>query len=159
MKQFFLVLLAVLMLNTPAHSVTPNERLNDPQLEERAREISKELRCVVCQNQSIDDSDAQLAKNLRKLVRERLIAGDSNEQVMDFVTQRYGDFVLLKPRFGGQTLLLWLAPIVFVGFGFALAFVFFKRRTEVDLTPPLSANEQEQLKKLIQEAEKADHVQ
>ena len=95
-----------------AHAVTPQEILPDKALEHRAREISAELRCLVCQNQSIDDSDAPLAHDLRVLVRERLKAGDTNEQVFDFVVARYGDFVLLKPPFSMQTLLLWFMPLL-----------------------------------------------
>jgi cytochrome c-type biogenesis protein CcmH len=103
---------AVLMLvaATPVHAVQPDEMLKDPALETRARTLSRELRCMVCQNQSIDDSEAPLARDLRLLVRERLKAGDSDQQVFDFLTARYGDFVLLKPRFGWDTALLWLAP-------------------------------------------------
>lgn len=96
---------------TPALAVKPDEVMTDPAKEKRAREISAGLRCVVCQNQSIDDSDAPLARDLRLLVRERLKAGDSNAQVLDFVVARYGDFVLLKPPFNMQTLFLWLAPL------------------------------------------------
>jgi cytochrome c-type biogenesis protein CcmH len=98
-----------------AHAVTPQEILPDKALEHRAREISAELRCLVCQNQSIDDSDAPLAHDLRVLVRERLKAGDTNEQVFDFVVARYGDFVLLKPPFSMQTLLLWCMPLLALG--------------------------------------------
>src|ERR1041384_1887939 len=94
----------------PALAVQPDEILKDAALEPRARTLSQELRCMVCQNQSIDDSDAPLAKDLRVLVRERLTAGDSDRQVIDFLVTRYGEFVLLKPRFSMHTLLLWLAP-------------------------------------------------
>jgi cytochrome c-type biogenesis protein CcmH len=95
---------------SPSFAVQPDEILANPKLEARARELSRELRCMVCQNQSIDDSDAPLARDLRLLVRERLTAGDSNPQVLDYLTARYGQFVLLKPRFGWDTALLWLAP-------------------------------------------------
>jgi cytochrome c-type biogenesis protein CcmH len=98
------------LLGSPALAVQPDEILKDPVLESRARTLSQELRCMVCQNQSIDDSDAPLAKDLRVLVRERLTAGDSDNQVIDFLVARYGEFVLLKPRFSPHTLLLWLAP-------------------------------------------------
>src|SRR3954470_16615115 len=94
----------------PAFAVHPDEILKDPVLEARARTLSQELRCMVCQNQSIDDSDAPLARDLRVLVRERLTAGDSDGQVIDFLVARYGEFVLLKPRVSAHTLLLWLAP-------------------------------------------------
>ncbi|MEF2073847.1 cytochrome c-type biogenesis protein [Consotaella sp. CSK11QG-6] len=104
--------LGVLAPVTPAFAVQPDEMLADPALEARAREISEGLRCLVCQNQSIDDSNADLAKDLRVLVRQRLTAGDSDEEVRDYLVSRYGEFVLLKPRFEGQTLLLWSMPIV-----------------------------------------------
>jgi len=96
----------------PARAVTPQELLSDPALESRARGISAGLRCLVCQNQSIDDSDAPLAHDLRLLVRERLTAGDTDAEVRDFVVARYGEFVLLKPPFSAQTLLLWLMPLL-----------------------------------------------
>src|SRR6195952_5418902 len=107
--RFLLVMLAFLCV-TPLHAVQVDEILPDTGLESRAREISHELRCMVCQTQSIDDSEAPLARDLRLLVRERLKAGDSDAQVLDFLTARYGQFVLLKPRFGWDTALLWLAP-------------------------------------------------
>jgi cytochrome c-type biogenesis protein CcmH len=98
------------LLAAPVFAVQPDEILPDAKLEARARDLSRELRCMVCQNQSIDDSDAPLARDLRLLVRERLTAGDSDQQVLDFLTDRYGQFVLLKPRFGWDTAILWLAP-------------------------------------------------
>jgi cytochrome c-type biogenesis protein CcmH len=112
------LLLAVLL--APAYAVQPDEVLKDPILEHRAREISAELRCLVCQNQSIDDSDAPLAKDLRLIVRERLEKGDSDTSVLDYVVARYGEFVLLRPVFALHTLLLWLTPVLAVllgGFG------------------------------------------
>ena len=99
----------------PAHAVQPDEIMTDPAKEARARDLSRELRCMVCQNQSIDDSDAPLARDLRLLVRERIAAGDSDRQVMDFLVARYGEFVLLKPRFEPHTLLLWLLPPLALG--------------------------------------------
>ncbi|WP_280142313.1 cytochrome c-type biogenesis protein [Methylobacterium pseudosasicola] len=113
-------LLAALAFAAPAHAVQPDEVLKDPALEHRAREISSELRCLVCQNQSIDDSDAPLAKDLRVIVRERLQKGDSDPAVLRYVVDRYGEFVLLRPVFALHTLLLWLTPILAVllgGFG------------------------------------------
>ena len=104
----FAVMLALI---GPAAAVNPDEVLDDPALEARARTLSLEFRCLVCQNQSIDDSNAELARDLRLLVRERLVAGDSDQDVIDYVVSRYGEFVLLKPRFSMQTLLLWGAPI------------------------------------------------
>src|SRR6188768_1138865 len=106
-----LFVLITALVASGAHAVQPDEVLSNPALESRARELSRELRCMVCQNQSIDDSDAPLARDLRLLVRERLTAGDSDAQVLDFLTARYGQFVLLKPHFGWDTLLLWLAPV------------------------------------------------
>jgi cytochrome c-type biogenesis protein CcmH len=113
---------AVVLLGSPvAFAVQPDEIMADPVKEARARDLSRELRCMVCQNQSIDDSDAPLARDLRLLVRERIAAGDSDNKVMDFLVARYGQFVLLKPRFEPQTLLLWLVtPLVLLGGGLAL---------------------------------------
>src|SRR5712691_6352936 len=99
-----------LAILSPAIALGPDEVLTDPALEARARALSKELRCMVCQNQSIDDSDAPLARDLRVLVRERLQAGDGDHEVVDFLVARYGEFVLLKPRFSSHTALLWLGP-------------------------------------------------
>lgn len=115
----FFVLLALLpiLLAAPAHAVKPDEMLADPALEARARAISEGLRCMVCQNQSIDESDADLARDLRILVRERLKAGDSDRQVVDYIVSRYGEFVLLKPRFEPRTLLLWAAPVLLLLLG------------------------------------------
>ena len=120
----------VLAFTTPALAVQPEEVLKDPALEHRARDISAGLRCLVCQNQSIDDSDAPLAKDLRVLVRERLTAGESDQQVREFIVRRYGEFVLLKPTFGPHTALLWLGPALVLlagatGIGLALR----RRRT------------------------------
>ncbi len=109
--------LVFLCAAAPALAVQPSEILRDPVLEARARELSRELRCMVCQNQSIDDSDAPLARDLRLLVRERITAGDSNDEVLKYLTDRFGDFVLLRPRFTAQTALLWLVPPLFVLIG------------------------------------------
>src|SRR3954468_2061814 len=118
LRQLALVLAFAMAIAAPtAFAVQPDEILSDPTLEARARVLSRELRCMVCQNQSIDDSDAPLARDLRLLVRERLQAGDSNGQVIDFLVARYGEFVLLKPRFSGYTALLWLTPPLLVGIG------------------------------------------
>jgi cytochrome c-type biogenesis protein CcmH len=106
---------------SPIHAVQPDEIMSDPVKESRARDLSRELRCMVCQNQSIDDSEAPLARDLRLLVRERIAAGDSDAQVIDFLVARYGEFVLLKPRLEPHTLLLWLLPpLALAGGGFAL---------------------------------------
>jgi cytochrome c-type biogenesis protein CcmH len=111
-----------------AYAVQPGEMLSDPALETRARTISAELRCLVCQNQSIDDSAAPLARDLRLLVRERLKQGDSDSQVMDYLVQRFGEFILLRPRFEWQTLLLWIAPFSTLALGVVGAFVAMRRR-------------------------------
>jgi cytochrome c-type biogenesis protein CcmH len=127
-----LALGAPLLTAAPACAVQPDEVLSDQALEARARALSKELRCMVCQNQSIDDSDAPLARDLRILVRERLQAGDSNRQVIDFLVARYGEFVLLKPRFSAHTAVLWLGPagVLLVGV-FAVAFAARRYRRRV----------------------------
>ena len=112
---------AVLMASPAAFAVQPDEIMADPAKEARARDLSRELRCMVCQNQSIDDSEAPLARDLRLLVRERIAAGDSDNQVMDFLVARYGEFVLLKPRVNQHTLVLWLLPpLALAGGGLAL---------------------------------------
>ena len=148
-----LLALALLLLAlAPARAVQPDEILADPALEARARAISEGLRCLVCQNQSIDDSDAPLARDLRLLVRERLKAGDSDQEIVDFVVARYGEFVLLKPRLLPHTLLLWFAtPIVFAG-ALALIFLAYRRRKAAGQSlTPLSAGEKRRLKRLLDE--------
>jgi cytochrome c-type biogenesis protein CcmH len=116
-----LVLLTTALAASAAHAVQPDEIMSDPAKESRARDLSRELRCMVCQNQSIDDSEAPLARDLRLLVRERIAAGDSDAQVIDFLVARYGEFVLLKPRLEPHTLLLWLLPpLALAGGGLAL---------------------------------------
>ncbi|MEL6298915.1 MAG: cytochrome c-type biogenesis protein [Pseudomonadota bacterium] len=113
MKVIRAAIAAVLILSAlPAAAIEPSERLPDPALEARARALSSELRCLVCQNQSIDDSDALLAKDLRVKVRERISAGDTDAEVKTFLVQRYGEFVLLRPQFNARTYLLWLAPVL-----------------------------------------------
>lgn len=153
MRALILALLAVLIAS-PSFAVQPEEVLKDPVMEERAREISKEIRCVVCQNQSIDDSDAGIAKNMRVLIRDRLQKGDSNEQVIDYLVSRYGDFVLLKPPFKFKTLVLWLGPLLFLGLGLWGMINYFRRRTveaAAMTTPTLSAEERERLNKLLKD--------
>lgn len=125
-------------------AVEPDERLEDPTLEARAREISKDLRCLVCQNQSIDDSDAPLARDLRLLVRERLVAGDTNDGVIDYVVSRYGDFVLLKPPFRGSTYALWLGPVAILALGGGAMVLFFRRRRTAAPAAPQALDEDEQ---------------
>jgi cytochrome c-type biogenesis protein CcmH len=143
--------LFIFLTLSAAFAVQPDEQLADPALESRAREISAGLRCLVCQNQSIDDSDAPLARDLRILVRERLQAGDSNEAVRDYLVARYGDFILLKPPFEAGTLLLWLTPILALGIGAFVALRRFRRAR-----PPaesLSEEEETELARLMREQE------
>jgi cytochrome c-type biogenesis protein CcmH len=133
MKRIFAALFIVAVMGvSTARAVQPDEVMADPTMEARARDLSRELRCMVCQNQSIDDSEAPLARDLRLLVRERIAAGDSDSQVIDFLVARYGEFVLLKPRFERQTLLLWLVPpMVLVG-GALVLWVQARRRPRGD---------------------------
>lgn len=132
-----------------AHAVQPDEMLADPALEERARLISAGLRCLVCQNQSIDDSDAELARDLRILVRERLKAGDSNEQVIDYVVSRYGEFVLLRPRVNVRNALLWATPAVLLVGGGIFVYLAGRGRRKSQTTE-LSAEEDEALKNILE---------
>jgi cytochrome c-type biogenesis protein CcmH len=148
-----LVAVAVLAAATPGFAVRPDEILPDPKLEARARALSHELRCMVCQNQSIDDSDAPLAHDLRVLVRDRLKAGDTDQQVLDFLAARYGEFVLLRPRFEWQTVPLWLTPIAILLLGAGTLVVALRRRRQrlserIDAPAPLSESEQARLAEL-----------
>jgi cytochrome c-type biogenesis protein CcmH len=141
-----LILFLVLLAALPAIAVQPDEILPDPALEARARVLSRELRCMVCQNQSIDDSDAPLARDLRLLVRERLQAGESDQQILDFLTARYGEFVLLKPPFGLHTALLWLLPAGFLVIGaLGIAMLLRRSRKDVATEAQLSPTEQARL--------------
>ncbi|MBN7777678.1 cytochrome c-type biogenesis protein CcmH [Nitratireductor aquimarinus] len=135
----------------PAAAVQPDEVLEDPALEARARDLSTELRCMVCQNQSIDDSDAELARDLRVLVRDRLQAGDSNEEVLDYVVDRYGEFVLLKPRFSYRNALLWGAPFLLLLIGGAIIYANARRRGASAGQQALSAEEKERLDRILNE--------
>jgi len=127
MTRFLAILTLLLGFGLPAFAVEPDEELADPALEARARDISSHLRCVVCQNQSIDDSTAPLARDLRLIIRERLAAGDSNDQVIAFVVERYGDFVLLRPPFQEDTYLLWFGPFLILIIGGGLIFFYFRK--------------------------------
>lgn len=130
-----LALALALLLSAPAFAVQPYEMLKDPALEARAREVSKSLRCVVCQNESIDDSGAEIAHDMRLMVRERLTAGDTNQQIIDYMVSRYGDYVLLKPRFMAGTLILWIGPFIILLIGI---FVVFRRMKEAQEGPDLA---------------------
>jgi cytochrome c-type biogenesis protein CcmH len=142
-----------LVIAGSAKAVQPDEVLSDAALEARARAISEGLRCLVCQNQSIDDSEAPLAKDLRVLVRERLKAGDSDQQIVDFIVARYGEFVLLKPRFERQTVLLWFAtPAVFLAAILLIASAYRRRKAAQEQMAPLSVNEERRLNKLLDES-------
>ncbi len=144
------IVLALTLWPAASVAVEPDERLDDPVLEERARNLSKELRCLVCQNQSIDDSDADLARDLRILVRQRLLAGDSDAQVLAFVTERYGDYVLLSPPVQPNTYALWFGPaalLVIVAIGLAVAM---RRRAGVSTEPdPLTPEERRRVDALL----------
>lgn len=154
-KQFWAIAGAVMVCvsSAPAFAVTPGEILSDPVKEQRARNLSKELRCLVCQNQSIDDSDAPLARDLRLVVRERIKAGDSDEQVMAFVVARYGEFVLLRPPVKVETLILWLTPLFALAFAIWLAFkASIKPREEAARgapAAPLTADEEKRLSDIL----------
>jgi cytochrome c-type biogenesis protein CcmH len=141
---------------TAAHAATsPDEVLADPALEQRARALGKQLRCLVCQNQSIDDSDADLARDLRLLVRERLVAGDSDAAIIEFLTARYGDFVLLRPPVRPATWGLWFGPLLLlVAAGAGIVIFLRRRRAAVTAAAPLSAEEQARLDALLDEAPK-----
>jgi cytochrome c-type biogenesis protein CcmH len=145
------LLLMLIVLAQPALALSPSEQLKDPALEQRARDVSAELRCLVCQNQSIDDSDADLAKDLRRLVRERIAAGDSNGQVKEYLVNRYGEFVLLKPVFSFRNALLWLMPMLALLAGILMARRFFRSLTgtAAPAVAELSAQEKAELDKVL----------
>jgi cytochrome c-type biogenesis protein CcmH len=144
---FLSLLVSLAML--PAKAVEPDEVLPDPALEARARHISEGLRCLVCQNQSIDDSGAPLAKDLRLLVRERLKAGDTDQQIEDFVVARYGEFVLLKPRFEPHTVLLWFATPAVLIVALLIVVLAYRRQSASAELAPLSKAEELRLKRLL----------
>lgn len=151
MKRAILSLFLAAAIAVPALAVQPDEVLKDPVLEHRAREISSGLRCLVCQNQSIDESDAPLAKDLRILVRDRLKDGDSDAQVRDYVVQRYGEFVLLKPVFALHTLILWLTPVLVLFLGGLGLYSVLRRRRDGSATAALDPAEQNALAALLRE--------
>jgi cytochrome c-type biogenesis protein CcmH len=146
------IALWLIVFSFPAFAVMPAERLADPALEARARALSQELRCLVCQNQSIDDSNADLAHDLRVLVRERLTAGDSDAQVLTYLTSRYGDYVLLRPPVEPATYLLWFGPPALLLVGGIVILVGWRRRaasSTAAAAPPLSADERRRLAQLL----------
>jgi cytochrome c-type biogenesis protein CcmH len=160
MRTFMALLLALPMLlvtlaltPSPSFAVEPDEILKDPKLEARARHISKGLRCLVCQNESIDDSNADLAKDLRVLLRERLVKGDSDEEAVQYIVDRYGEFVLLQPRFSLHTFVLWLGPLL----ALALAgyYIYGRTQASADIRPEkpkeLSEEEKKKLEKMLAE--------
>ncbi|NKM53349.1 cytochrome c-type biogenesis protein CcmH [Rhizobium anhuiense] len=149
MMRRLLLAFALLLMAAPAFAVNPDEVLADPALEARARALSAELRCMVCQNQSIDDSNADLAKDLRLLVRERIADGDSDEAVLNYIVSRYGEFVLLKPRVGMKTVLLWGAPVLLVLAGGLSLLVFARKRAGKPTGSKLTADEQAKLSDLL----------
>ena len=156
MRRLLLVLLFC-VLSVPASAVQPDEILKDPTLEARAREVGKELRCLVCQNQAISESHAPLARDLRVVLRERIAAGDSDTAALDYMVQRYGDWVLLDPPFKMKTLILWLGPLIILIPGLIIVFVFLRRRSSplatASVAPALDTAEQEELKRALTDRE------
>ncbi len=138
--RFVLIAVTLMLVITQSFAVLPEEVLADPALESRARVISQDLRCLVCQNQSIDDSNAPLAKDLRVIVRERLTAGDSNEQVFGYVVSRYGNYVLLKPPLQADTFLLWASPFIVLVITLSVALIYLKRRPEIESSEGIEAD-------------------
>lgn len=148
MRQLVLILC---LLAAPAFAVQPDEVLEDPALETRARELSKGLRCLVCRNESIDESNADLARDLRLLVRERLVAGDSDEEVIDFVVARYGEYVLLNPTTSGSNILLWIAGPLMLITALGLGTVYLRRRSTGAAPEALSDEEESRLRELLKD--------
>ncbi|MFU8776909.1 MAG: cytochrome c-type biogenesis protein CcmH [Roseovarius sp.] len=147
------LILALCVIAAPVLAVQPDEILDDPALEARARDISSGLRCLVCRNESIDDSNAELARDLRLLVRERLVAGDSNEEAVDFIVARYGEYVLLKPRTGGANILLWWAGPLMLGAGILIGAVYLRGRARTPETEVarLSEAEERRLREILKD--------
>ena len=158
LRRLLLALLPLLLLplapvGTSAWAVEPDEILDDPALEARARTLSKGIRCLVCQNEAIDSSNADLARELRILVRERLVVGDSDDQVLDFLVERYGDFVLMEPPVKPTTWLLWFGPAALLLLGGAAVAVSFRRRARAVAAAPLTMEEQARVARLLEERE------
>ena len=150
MKRLILILM---LIAAPVWAVQPDEVLEDPALEERARELSKDLRCLVCRNESIDESNAELARELRILVRERLVAGDSDEEAMSYIVDRYGEYVLLRPQTSGSNLVLWLAGPVMLLLALLASLFYLRGRAKapVAVEQKLSAEEEARLKDILDE--------
>jgi len=148
MRRLLLVLMLVFAA-APALAVNPDEILADPRLEARARNLSAQLRCMVCQNQSIDDSNAELARDLRVLVRERLVEGETDEEVVDYVVSRYGEFVLLKPRLSARTMALWSAPVLLLLIGGLVLVLMARGRLQPRQPPLLTPEEQARLDNIV----------
>jgi cytochrome c-type biogenesis protein CcmH len=147
------LILALCVIAAPVFAVQPDEILDDPVLEARARDISSGLRCLVCRNESIDDSNAELARDLRLLVRERLVAGDTNDEAVDFIVARYGEYVLLKPRSGGANMLLWWAGPLMLGAGLLIGAVYLRGRARTPETEVarLSEAEETRLREILKD--------
>ena len=149
MKRLLPIVAALALLAGPAAAVNPDEQLADPKLEARALKLSQELRCVVCQNQSIDDSDAELARDLRLILRERIAAGDTDEQAMDHIVARYGSFVQLRPPLRLDTVLLWFGPVLVLVLGGIGAAVYVRGRSSTAAAGALDADEEAELAKML----------
>lgn len=145
------VLAVVLLTGSPVAAIDGNEMFADPAKEERAREIGRQLRCMVCQNQSIFDSNSGLAKDLRVLVRARMEEGETDTEILAYISDRYGDYVLLQPRFSARNAVLWAAPVLALGMGFAGAALYLRRRRKPHATAALTDNERAAARKLLQE--------
>lgn len=147
-----IALILLLCWTAVAQAVEPDEMLQDKALEARARALTAELRCVVCQNESVDDSNAPLAKDIRVLVRERILAGDSDEEIRDYIVARYGEYVLLRPPLSANTILLWFGPVLLLAGGLALAYFYVRRLNKAPrAVAPLSAAEEEAVKRLVED--------
>jgi len=146
MKRLILILM---LLASPVLAVEPSEVLDDPKLEERARDLSQGLRCLVCRNESIDESNAELARDLRILVRERLVAGDTDDEVIAFLVDRYGEYVLLKPQTNGSNLLLWIAGPLMLVVALGAGLIYVRKRGTAEKAPDLSDAEKARLAALL----------
>ncbi len=145
------LILILSLLAAPVWAVQPDEVLDDPVLEDRARELSKGLRCLVCRNESIDESNAELARDLRLLVRERLVAGDSDREAIEFIVDRYGEYVLLKPLTTGSNLVLWIAGPAMLLTALGIALIYLRRRSGPVQAEALSAEEEARLREILKE--------